>query len=92
MPKFLIEVRHSDEHEGCVKALNAIIQHGSHLATHADFGCEDGVHTGWLIVDVETREEANQMIPPQYQTDSRVIKLRRWNREEIENMLAGLDS
>ena len=52
MPKFLIEVRHSDEHEGCVKALNAIIQHGSHLATHADFGCEDGVHTGWLIVDV----------------------------------------
>ena len=67
MSKYLIEVHHSDEHEGCVRALNAIMNFGSHLATHTDFGCEDGVHTGWLIVDVETREEARQMIPPQYQ-------------------------
>ena len=92
MERYLIEVRHSDEHEGCVRALNAIMEHGSHLATHADFGCEDGVHIGWLIVDVETRAEAHQMVPPQYQSDARVIKLRRWNRIEIEKMLAELET
>jgi hypothetical protein len=87
MARYLIEITHSDEHEGCVKALNSIMQFGSHIATHADFGCEDGVHIGWLIVDVDTREEARQMIPPQYHADARVTKLRRWNRQEIEKML-----
>ena len=92
MSKYLIEVHHSDEHDGCVRALNAIMDFGSHLATHADFGCEDEVHIGWLIVDVESRDAAHQMVPPQYRADTRIIQLRRWNREEIEKMLAELDA
>ena len=92
MPRFLIEIRHSNEHEGCVRALDAIMQHGSHLVSRADFGCEDGVHIGWLIVDVDSREEAHQLVPPQYQADSRVIQLRRWRREEIEMMMAELEA
>jgi hypothetical protein len=92
MSKYLIEIHHSTEHEGCVRALNAIMQFGSHLATHADFGCEDGVHIGWLIVDVESREDAHQMVPPQYRADARIIQLRRWNRQEIESMLAELEA
>jgi len=49
MPRFLIEIRHSDEYEACVRAFDAIVNFGSHLVTNAEFGCEDGEHAVWLI-------------------------------------------
>ena len=90
MPRFLIEIQHSSEYEGCVKSLNALMKHGSHLVTRADFGCEDGVHTGWLIVEVDSREEAQQIVPPQYRADSRIVQLRKWTLEQIRSdLIAG---
>lgn len=64
---------------------------GCMAVTHAEFGCEDGVHTGWLIVDVDDRETALQMIPPQYRDGSRVILLRKWTQNQIREMVKGLD-
>lgn len=92
MPRFLIEFRHSSEYEGCVRALDAIMEHGSHLITNADWGCDDGVHIGWLIAEMDSRQEALQLAPPQYRADTRVIKLRRWSRDEIEAMKKELES
>jgi len=92
MPRFLIEFCHSSEYEGCVRALDAIMQYGSHIITNAEWGCEDGVHTGWLIADLDSREEALQLVPPQYRTDTRLIQLRTWSRTEIEEMKKELES
>ena len=90
MPRFLIEIRHSDHYEGCVRALDAIMKHGSHLVTNADFGCEDGAHSGWLIVDLENREEAMQIVPPQFRSDAQIVQLRKWTRQQIEAMMEKL--
>ena len=92
MPRFLIECHHSSEHEGCVRALDAIMKLGSHLITNAEWGCEDGVHKGWLIVDTDSREEALQLVPPQHREEAQVILLRKWSRTEIEEMLKELES
>ena len=92
MPRFLIEIRHSTEHEGCVRSLDAIVNHGSHLVTQAEFGCEDGVHAGWLTVDVDSRDEALRIVPPQYRVDASVVRLRKWTKEEIKAMLQELES
>jgi hypothetical protein len=92
VPRFLIEFRHSSEYEGCVRALDAIMQYGSHIITNAEWGCEDGVHKGWLIADLDSREEALQLVPPQYRTDTRIIQLRTWSRAEIEEMKEELES
>ncbi len=92
MPKFLIEFHHSSEYEGCVRALDAIQQYGSHLITNADWGCSDGVHTGWLIVDMDNREEARLLVPPQYRADSRIVQLRKFTRDEIQQMKRELES
>jgi len=91
MARFLIETRHANEHDGCVRALDAITKFGSHYATHAEFGCEVGEHVGWLIVDVDDPGTATRMIPPQYREGSRVIKLRRFTREQIVAMMNDLD-
>jgi hypothetical protein len=67
------------------------MQYGSHLVTQADFGCEDGVHSGWMIVDVDSREEAMQMVPPPYRSDAVIVKLRRWSQEQIREMMEKLE-
>ena len=63
---------------------------GSHIVSHADFGCEDGVHCGWLVVDVNDRNEAELIVPPPLRADARVIQLRRWSPEEITAMVREL--
>lgn len=90
MPRFLIETQHGDDYQGCVRALDAVTKYGSHLVTHTEFGCEDGVHTGWLIVELDSHEEAMQLVPPNYRSSARIIKLRHWTRDEIEEMVKDL--
>ena len=92
MPRFLIEMEHSSEYEGCLRALDAITEYGSHLMTNAEWGCDDGVHVGWLIAELDSREEAFLLVPPQYRSDTRVVLLRRWTREEIEEKKRELES
>jgi len=73
MPKYLIELPHEDERIACIKALRAIEEHGSHFVTHADWGCNDGVHCGWLIVELDSREDALTIVPPEMRRDARVV-------------------
>ena len=77
MERFLIEVTHEAEEKACVRCLQVLFTTGSHYLTNADFGCEDGVHTGWLIVEVETREEARSILPPVYRSEAKIVKLRK---------------
>jgi len=90
MPRFLIEIRHEDDYEGCINALDALMTHGSHLVSHAEFGCADGVHCGWLVVDVGDRSEAEMIVPPQLREGARVIQLRTWMPDEIAAMVKEL--
>jgi len=92
LARFLIEIKHDDDYEGCLRGLEAIAKHGAHLITQAEFGCSDGVHVGWLIVDVDGREEAKQLVPPQYRADARVVELRQWSKKQIEDMINKLES
>ena len=43
-------------------------------------------------VDVESREDAQMIIPPQHRANARVIQLRRWTKEEIADMVNALDA
>jgi hypothetical protein len=85
---YMIEVQHPESREACLRALHALDQSGSHFVTHADFGCSDGVHCGWLTVDVEDRQTAQQIIPPEFRSATRVVELRKFTREEIVRMMS----
>jgi len=87
MAKFLIEVPHESEKKACIRAIQILLRTGSHYLTNAQFGCRDGVHKGWVIVDVESREEARQIVPPAYRTQSRIVGLSRFSMEELDDML-----
>lgn len=87
MAKFLIEVPHEAEKIACLRAIQILLQTGSHYLTNAEFGCYDGVHKAWAIVDVDSKEEARRILPPIYRSQATVVLLSRFNLEEVDEML-----
>jgi hypothetical protein len=87
MPRFLIEVPHEAEKIACASAVQLLLQTGSHYLTHADFGCKDGDHRAWIIVDVDNKTEARNTLPPAYRTQARIVGLNKFSLEELDALL-----
>jgi len=88
MARFLIEAPHESEVVACAKAIRLLLETGSHFITNADWGCKDGDHRGWIIVDVDSREEAQAILPPTYRHEAKVVKLNKFTLAEIDDILA----
>ncbi len=88
MSRFLIELTHEDEHTACLKALRAIERYGAHLLTAMDWGCKVGTHSGWLIAEVDNRDEAARLVPPEFRKEARIVELNKFTREEIASLSA----
>ncbi len=86
MARFLIEVAHEAEHEACLRAVRILLTSGSHFMTNSDFGCLDGEHKGWLIVEVESKEEARSILPPSFRSQANIVKLNKFTIEEIDEL------
>lgn len=87
MPRFLIEVPHEPEEKACALAIRLLLKTGSHYLTNAEWGCTDGEHKGWLIVEVDSKEQARSILPPVYRSQAKIVKLNRFTLEEIEDIL-----
>ena len=87
MARFLIEVPHESEVVACARAAKVLLETGSHFLTHADFGCCDGIHKAWIVVDVDSREEARNMLPPAYRSQATVVELCRFSLEELDELI-----
>ncbi len=88
MPRFMIQVDHEAETSTCNRTVQVFRATGTHYLTHAEWGCLDGVHTAWMVVEVETREEARAIVPPVLRASARVISLNRFGNEDIERILS----
>jgi hypothetical protein len=87
MPRFLIEVDHEAEPVACARAVKILYTAGAHFMTHTDWGCRDGVHKGWMIVELESKEEARSILPPSYRSDARIVQLNKFSLEELDELL-----
>jgi hypothetical protein len=87
MCQFLLEVPHEEDLESCKKAVRILLSTGSHFLTHAHFGCHDGVHKAWIIVDLDSKEEALAIIPAEYRTQSLVVKLTQFSLDKLNNIV-----
>lgn len=88
MARFLIEVPHEEEVVACARAIKVLVETGSHFLTNAEFGCEDGVHKGWIMVDVDSKEEARNLLPVAYRRQASVVRLRKFGIPELDDMIA----
>jgi hypothetical protein len=87
MAKFLIEVPHDATEEACVQAVKIFLETGSHFLTNADWGCQDGDHNAYMLVEVDTKEEARRILPAAYKSEARIIELHKYTREEMKQYM-----
>ena len=87
MNRYLIEVPHEAEVVACSRVIQTFLATGSHYLTHADWGCEDGVHKAWMIVEAENHEEARWIVPAPMRESAKVVQLGKFTSEQITSIL-----
>jgi hypothetical protein len=87
MARFLIEVPHESTGMACARAVEIFLKSGSHFFTHADWGCKDGEHKAWIIVELDNRDEARGIVPPAFRSQAKVVQLNAFTMAEIEDFL-----
>ena len=85
--RFLIEVPHEATVAACVRAVEVFLQAGSHFLTHADCGCKDGEHKAWIVVEVDSKDEARCIVPPAFRSAAKVVQLNAFSVKDIEDTL-----
>ena len=86
MARFLIEVPHEDEAAECARAVETFLRTGSHFLTRADWGCMDGEHKAWIIVELDTKEEARGILPPAFRSQARIVQLNSFTLEQVAEL------
>ena len=82
MPHYQMELEHTEKE--CVAAVNMIVTYGMHLMNHTWFGCDDGVHKGWLNVEANSRNEALYILPHSIRNQAIIVEVRKYTAEEAK--------
>ncbi len=80
MKRFLVISNHTAA--DCNLALKEV--HAIGYLTHFDWGCKDGVHTGWAVLDAENKAEAMMSVPTFLRTQAQVVGITKFRPEKIE--------
>ena len=86
MAKYLVEVYHSADKIECLRTIQIFLSTGSHFLTHADWGCLDGEHKAWFILDIGSKEDAKSIVPPAFRQHTRIIGLTKFNINKIDEL------
>lgn len=87
MPRFLIQIPHEAEKSACIRAIKVLHETGSHFLTNAEYGCTDGEHMAWIIVEMDNKNDAQMIVPRAYRSEAKVVQLNRFSAEELEELL-----
>ena len=73
----------------CARVVQLFLSSGSHFLAQADWGCEDGNHSAWMIVDVDSKDDARTIVPPPLRSEARIVGLNKFTIDQIDNILKG---
>ena len=80
MERYLVESHHTEE--DCHHVVEQFTFYG--IINRVDWGCEDGVHVGWAIVESENKDMALLVVPPLLRSKAKVTRLVKFSPEKIE--------
>ena len=87
MGRFLIEVPHGEETLACARVVEIFLKTGSHFVTNTDWGCLDGEHKAWILMEFDNKEEARRILPPEFRSKAKIVSLNKFSMEEGDNIL-----
>src|SRR5262249_1294367 len=87
VPKFLIEVPHEASTEACLRVVQVFLATGSHFLTNAEWGCMDGEHACWMVVEADDKGRAMALLPQASRHKAKIVSLNRFSMASIEPIL-----
>ena len=88
MAKYLVETSHSPRH--CVWALQTDRDEAKEMVSRFAWGCADGEHCGWAIVEAEHKFAAQALVPRVLRSGMRIVELREFTLEEAQAFHSGV--
>jgi hypothetical protein len=82
--KYLIQSPHTKEE--CLRELDELSAKGQKTLGQFFWGCSQGDHTGYAIVDAKSAVEAKRLVPDFISSKARVIELVQFSTEQIRSM------
>ena len=82
MDRYLIETPHREQ--DCLNLLQLL--HAQGYLAHFDWGCMNGVHSGWAIIEAEVEAQARHAVPPLVRAQARVVRLNKFDPTMVTAM------
>ncbi len=86
MALYMITSAH--EPEDCLDSLDEIQAKGSDVLEKFVFGCKEGDHAGYAIVEAESRVRALELLPETLQENACITKVDRFTAADIRSLHA----
>lgn len=80
MNRYIIESKHTEAE--CHHILEQFVYFG--FIYNFDWGCQDGVHSGWAIVPAENEQEALLAVPASLRSSAQAVRLNKFTPEMIQ--------
>lgn len=86
MTRFLIEVPHEKTEQACNRAIDVFKATGSHFLSNADWGCHDNEHKAWMVVELDDKQQALSIVPPEFRSAARITEIERLSQANMESV------
>ena len=80
MDRFLVESPHTTQ--DCKLAVKLVQSMG--YLNNFDWGCKDGVHTGWAVIEAENAAQALGVVPAIVRNKARAVKLNKFETAMVD--------
>ncbi len=80
MDRYLIESPHTEGN--CHLVIKEVRAKG--YLHRFEWGCADGVHCGWAIIEAESEGQARMIVPSIVRSDARVVRLVKFDPDQVE--------
>ena len=85
MDRFLIETPHREQ--DCLNLIQLL--RAQRYPTHFDWGCMNGVHTGWAVIEADNEVEARLAVPPLVRGQARIVKVTKFDAAMLAQIHKG---
>jgi hypothetical protein len=85
MDRYLVISHHTLE--DCKMAVKHFLKFHANYMTHFDWGCKDGDHNAYAIIEADSHENAKMSVPPLLRDKTTVIKLVQFTPEMFPELM-----
>ncbi|HLF71707.1 MAG TPA: hypothetical protein VI759_06120 [Dehalococcoidia bacterium] len=83
MARYLVSSEHTEE--DCVRALDSVLAISQQLMARFDWGCKDGDHRGWVVVEAQDKNTAKMLLPTFIRDKAQVVALTKFTPEDVKS-------